>query len=66
MVNASPVLYDDKDFELMKSLWVDVNEKMYGMRDLYDNYYIDHAGEDSDGLPIWKRNTEKSGLLKYT
>ena len=66
MTRAAPALYNQADFELMQSLWFEVNEKMYGMRDLYDNYYIDLAGEDDEGLPIWKRNTEKSGLLKYT
>lgn len=65
MVEASPGLYDDNDFELMKSLWVDVNEKMYGMRDLFDAYHIDLAGEDSEGLPIWKRRKKKPSLLNY-
>jgi DNA repair photolyase len=63
MVNANPTLYNEEDFNLMKRLWNDVDEKMYGMRDLYDNYYIDAAGEDKDGMTIWKRRSTKPDLL---
>jgi len=65
MVEASPVLYNKKDYQLMKRLWNEVDEKMYGMRDLYDNFYIDAAGEDSDGMVIWKRRKSKPDLLAH-
>jgi len=65
MIEAEPVLYDQNDFNMMKRLWNDVDEKMYGMRDLYDDYYIDAVGEDDDGMVIWKRNVKKRGLLQH-
>ena len=65
MVEATPALRNENDFELIKRLWNEVDEKMYGMRDLYDDFRINAAGEDSDGMVIWKRNTKKRGLLQH-
>jgi len=65
MVEADPALYDQADFDLMKRLWNEVDEKMYGMRDLFDNYYIDAEEEDGDGMMVWKRGSKKPDLLDH-
>lgn len=65
MIKSQPVLYDQSDFIRMKRLWNHVDEKMYGMRDLFDSYYIDYESVDSSGLAIWKRRKSKPNLLDH-
>lgn len=63
MLDADPILFDKKEFELVKHLWNEPDDHFFGMRDLYDEYRIDYAGEDSDGMKIWvKGQQEKKNL----
>jgi DNA repair photolyase len=65
LVEADQTLYDEKEFELMKHLWNDVDEHFFGMRDLYDRFHIDYGGEDNEGNAIWKIKRDKSDLLSF-
>lgn len=65
LVDADPVLYDDKEFKLVKHLWQEADDHFYGMRDLFDAFFVDSGGEDSEGMVIWKIRRKKSSLLSY-
>lgn len=65
MVSAEPILYDEKEFNLVKHLWRETDKNYYGMRDLYDEFKIDFAGEDNDGMPIWKIREKSDDVLSF-
>jgi len=64
MLNAEPQVHTKEEFDLVKRLWNDVDEHFYGMRDLYDRFFVNYSGEDNEGMAIWKMQRPKNDVLK--